>query len=889
MKRRFSTLPSLIRTRLVQWLKLPRGPQPVLAESVEPILRLMLVGQVIAVIVLPLTYQSVQNWIVLASAICTAVACWIARRGQTHQAGLIGLINILLLTTALLTLGEGLLDIAILLYPAIIIASVLLLNQRQFIYLMVLMLLGLGLVFYGQLTGWVSSLQPIRERQLSDFIMAVVILSVTAASTYLLSENLRRSLSRLTESEARFRVLVEQTSVVIYRDAPAPGMPALYISPRIEVLLGYTSEEWTREPLFWHSLLHPDDRERILEIAADMSFKAYDDTATFEYRLKSRDGRWVWVRDESVVVRDTAGRPHYIQGVYSDVTERHQTEQALHESEERFRLLAQASPDTIYVIDTATRQVTYMNRAGLLGYSRSELEQEYSIFHAVHPADATLVRTLWWGTLVGQAETLEYRLRSRKGDWEWVQQRAAVLQRRPDGTPAEVMFIVTITTERKQAEAALQSYSERMATLNNIGRAVTTLQKLPEALETIYHQVQGSLLLDFFFIGLYDPATELVDFPLVYDGGQRYEELPRPLMRQTNTRLTIEARQPRLINRTEVEIREHVLGPFALGDKSKPSASLMFAPLFAGDHVIGVISAQSYAPSAYTAEHLAWLVGAAHFAAIAIENARLFQAQQHELRERQRAEELVRQFNAELERRVAERTAELEATNRELESIAYTIAHDLRIPVRAMHGFAHVLKEDLAPLLEAQARHHLQRIIENARHMGQLVDDLLEFMRLSRAPLRPHLVNMYALAAEVITNLQAEHPARAVAVQIAELPECWADAALLQTVWRSLLSNAFKYTRSCDVARIEVGMLVSGSEPVYFVRDNGVGFDMRYVDKLFNVFQRLHRAEEFEGTGVGLAIVHRIIHRHGGRIWAEAEVDKGATFYFTLGPFPEGQ
>jgi len=242
----------------------------------------------------------------------------------------------------------------------------------------------------------------------------------------------------------------------------------------------------------------------------------------------------------------------------------------------------------------------------------------------------------------------------------------------------------------------------------------------------------------------------------------------------------------------------------------------------------------------------------------------------------------LRLQNAELERRVRERTAELEAANRELEAFSYSISHDLRAPLRAIGGFARILDDDHALQLSAGALQKLQRIHENAEKMSLLIDGLLAFSRLTRAPLRKQAVAPDKIVRRVLEDLQAEQTGRNLQITVAPMPPCEADPLLLQQVFMNLLSNALKYTRHLDPARIKVGCQDNQRPRVYYVKDNGAGFDMQYADKLFGVFQRLHRTDEFEGTGVGLAIVQRIIHRHGGRIWAEAAPNKGAAFYFTL-------
>jgi len=254
-----------------------------------------------------------------------------------------------------------------------------------------------------------------------------------------------------------------------------------------------------------------------------------------------------------------------------------------------------------------------------------------------------------------------------------------------------------------------------------------------------------------------------------------------------------------------------------------------------------------------------------------------------EVDERRRAELEVRRLNEELEQRVQERTRELAAANGELEAFSYSVAHDLRAPLRAMDGFSRILAEQWAPSLEPDAQRLIGRVRANATQMGALVDDLLAFSRLGRQALKVRPLVPDALVHEALAALHAEQEGRRVELTIGSLPECQGDAALLKQVFINLLGNALKFTRKREVAQIEVGCREAEGECVYFVRDNGVGFDMQYAGKLFGVFQRQHRMEEFEGTGVGLAIVQRIVHRHGGRVWAEATLDAGATIFFTLG------
>ncbi len=555
---------------------------------------------------------------------------------------------------------------------------------------------------------------------------------------------------------------------------------------------------------------------------------------------------------------------------------------------------------------------------------------------------ATLVTVIVGRGIVRPLQTLEAATQeiARTGDLG----REVVVERKDEVGQLAGTFNQMIGSLRK-AGARAQQLLEQQIAVNQLALALGAASDLDTICHTAYECVRGMMDCAAFIVSFYDRETDLIRAGyVVTDGAVRdvADFPPIPLEKEGRgiQSRVIRTGEPlytpdhgQAMDATETKYKideEGNVTPGAPPEEEEDSTrSALYVPIKIEGRTVGVMQAQSHRLDGYDEEDRDLLSALANVTAVAVQNARLLESlrQSNQELEAQRAnlEELVAQRTAELNEQIGETeqvnralanllediqvvnrgleqtTRQLEQANEELESFSYSVSHDLRAPLRAIDGFSRILQEEYAPELGAEAQRYLGLVRDNAQQMGWLIDDLLAFSRLSRRSLDKQSVSPADLARQVLEELAHEYEGRRVEISIAELPKCQADPSLLKQVYVNLLSNALKYTRERETARIEVGTVgikdvrsqiadFGGdqseiSDPqsaIYFVRDNGVGFDMRYADKLFGVFQRFHRAEEYEGTGVGLAIVQRIVRRHGGRVWAEAEVDKGATFYFTI-------
>lgn len=744
-----------------------------------------------------------------------------------------------------------------------------------------------------------------------------------------LEELVWKRTAALQESETLYRTLVETSpDAIILTDLEAN---ILLANQKAVQLFGFGPKEEVIGLNFFELIKAEDRSQAIQKVQKSIEFGSITD---LEYTLVNHDGSHFPAELSASLIKDLAGRPRRFINVVRDITERKRVEEML-----RTRIRQQAVVAELGQLALKEPNIDNLMERTVTLVAQT-LETEYTKVLELLPEGDTLFLRAgvgWQAGLVGQATVgagrdsqagytllsgepvivADLRSEQRFSGPPLLHEHGVISgistiipgQDQPFGvlgahtgqqrifTRHDANFIQAVANvlagaiERKQAEetitqslereqivrAEVELIREHLAFLAEASKILASSMDYQTTLSTVAHLAVPDIA-DWCAVDILDAGGSLkrvavahVDPDKVeyaYELQRRYPFDPDAPQGVANV---LRTGQPEFYP----QISEAVLE--AIGADQEQLAiirqlglrSAITVPLRTYERVLGVITLVWAESGHYYSEvDLDLAEELARRAGVAVENARLYQESQR--------------LNIELENRVRERTASLEAANKELEAFSYTVSHDLRSPLRAIDGFSRVLLEHYSPQLEADAQRYLRLVRHGAQQMGQLIDDLLTFSRLNRQPLRKQQVDPADLIHQVLEALRSEQEGRQVEITINDLPPYQADAALLKQVWFNLLSNALKYTRQREQVKIEIGYRQDGEQPAYFVKDNGVGFDMAYVHKLFGVFQRLHLAEEYEGTGVGLALVQRIIHRHGGRVWAEAEIDQGATFYFTL-------
>ncbi len=559
--------------------------------------------------------------------------------------------------------------------------------------------------------------------------------------------------------------------------------------------------------------------------------KAFRDGSVRNYELEITDGTVTPVIYNASIYRDEDGKVAGVFAAARDITERKIAEAARQESETAFRTLVDAVPQMVWMC-TPDGLNTYFSQQWA-DYTGLTLQESYGKgwYTPFHPDDKQAAWDGWnHSTQTGEIYRIESRLRAADGSYRWFLMRG-VPMRNPEGHIVKWFGTCTDIDDLKQAEEKLNRLNRELRTVSAYTRSLieASLDPLvtisPEGKITDVNEATETAT------GLSRHALFGTDFCDYFTDPEKARDGYKHVFKEGWTR------------DYELEIRHR-------GGSTMPV--LYNASIYRDESgkTVGIFAAA------------------------------------RNVTELKRAEKQITELNADLERRVEERTSELVAANKELEAFSYSVSHDLRAPLRSMDGFCQALVEDYSDKLDFTGKDYLQRVRAASQRMDKLIDGMLMLSRTSRAEMRRVPVDMSNLAQTVALELQKTSATRHVEFVIASGLSVNADATLLRTVLENLLGNAWKFSAKHPQARIELGQFERDGETVYFVRDDGAGYDIAYAKKLFGVFQRLHTSEEFEGTGVGLANVQRIIRRHGGIIWAEGQVEKGATFYFTIPSSP---
>jgi len=621
-------------------------------------------------------------------------------------------------------------------------------------------------------------------------------------------------------SEQRFRIVADHTQSWEYWCDEAGRF--VYSSPSCANLTGAGPGELAGLADLLELVL-PEDRPLLADHVRELGTARRQRELSF--RIRHRDGRIRWIGHVCRPILED-GRHLGTRASNRDITDEMEARERLRESEERLRRILEATRVGTYEwdleTDVAVRNEAWARMLGLAP-DAPELKAGAAWSRFVHPEDLAQVRERLRRHFAGECASYEaeYRMRHQDGRWVWILDRGQLTQRLADGSPKRMTGIHADITALKRAEESLRQSEAQLRSL------------VESAPEPIFVQTEGR------FAYVNPALLGLLGYP-------RPEQLlGRPIL---------EVVAPR----DRAAVAERIRG---LNADRAPQGVREVQWL---DRLGAAVDLETSAvPFVFNGAP-----GALVFA--------------RDITQRRRAEGEVRRLNEELEQRVHERTAQLEAAVLELEAFSYSISHDLRGPLRSIDGFSHALLETSQDRLDDEGRHFLRRIRLGVQRMGQLIDDLLRLSRVSREELDKRPVDLSEVAARVAAELALGAPERGVRMVIEPGVTVCADPRLMTIVLENLLANAWKFTRDTADARIEFGRETRDGETIVFIRDNGAGFEMAYAGKLFQAFQRLHGPQEFEGTGIGLAIVQRIIHRHGGRIWAEGSPGQGATLRFLV-------
>lgn len=676
----------------------------------------------------------------------------------------------------------------------------------------------------------------------------------------------------LRQSEQQYRLLAENVHDVIWR-LNLRDMCFTYISPSIIRLRGYTSEEAMTQSIC--DMVDAESFAMIERILPERlrRFCAGDPAAHIQTNVvhqPCKDGTWIWVEMITTLIADSNGQVTEMVGVSRNISDRRQVEIALRASQERLEMALRGADLGSFDANLQTHYVFFDSRwAEILGYHWNELEPSTQTWpRLVHPEDwervnATLERCFRGETSLYEAE---YRMRTRSGEWKWVLARGRVLERAADGNPVRFSGTHQDITERKRADDALRRMAQRLENIHAIDQSILAAAPLEEICRETAARLRIQMPCE---------RAEIVfsAIPAENQAGNHNSTL-RQAVTDAEAWL-LQALQPAgesgWVNTQVIADLQKLALPVerlqALGLEGM--RSFLAVSLADNGQRMGSLWLAAGAPAVFGSDQVEMVSEVARELVLAARQARL------------RAEVACRA--QELEQRVAARTSQLQTANRELETFAYSVSHDLKAPLRAIEGYACLMIEDYAPHLDEQAKIYLNNIQRASLRLAQLIGDLLEYSRLERRPRSFSRVNPAHLIESIIAERADEISSRPVEIWV-DLPqvEVMVEVEGFALAMRNLLDNALKFTQDVPIPRIEIGGREAENVCMLWVKDNGIGFDMIYANRIFEVFQQLHRINEYPGTGIGLAIVRKAMERIGGRVWVKSSPGQGAAFYLEI-------
>ncbi|MFT3895866.1 MAG: PAS domain S-box protein [Anaerolineales bacterium] len=799
------------------------------------------------------------------------IALELARENRIQVAGFIISFSLTIMVTILATIGQGINDIGMMAFPAILLIASLILRREITVSLTFFMILCSAWLVYGNIYHFY---QPVYLDHLTyrPFVVSSLILVITSSAVLLISSLIQKGLQttrkelqerrriekELRDAETMYRALVEETSVVVYRDAPDVSGATIYISPQIETLLGYSREEWKRNPLIWKEFTHPDDMPSVMAgIAGQVTT---GEPAQLEYRLQTKGGEWKWVRDEAVVIRDEQGKLQYVQGVLIDITERKEAEEKVRQHEAVLGTVAYMSQQLLKGTDWrsdiqnilarlgestgASHVYIFENRTGeevpyasmLYEWVAPGMQPDINIAAYQHSRLIASPGLEDWYSFLSAGKPFYGSAKQYPRYWERVfkERGLKTLLEMPIYVNGRWWGIIGFDDYVHEMPWSQAEIDALVAAASNLGTAIerqikvdelkTSEEKFHLAFHHTYVAMAISRASDSRLLDVNQAFCNVTQF-------SREEAIGNRAGRDLNIWISQENR-----NHIFTALKEHsFIDEYKCGFRRKN-----------GEIGVGLVSAVNIS------------VGG--------EACQLFSFYD------------ISQIERLLD--------ELKAKNEELQSFTYTVSHDLKSPLVTIAGFLGYLEQDARKGDIERLNKDILRINEAASKMQRLLNELLELSRIGRLMNPPVVVPFEEIVREALSLVEGRLQARQVKVQVkAGLPSIYGDRVRLVEIVQNLVDNSCRFMGDQADPRIDIGVEIQGIRSVLFVRDNGMGIEPEYQERIFGLFNKLDANSE--GTGIGLALVKRIVEVHGGKIWVESQgKGKGSTFYFTLADKP---